>query len=140
MSVEFDDGDAGFTMLELIVVVLLVGVIASVMVAVVAVILRNAPATEAQADNSRSYQGLLTWLPRDVASTAPQKFKIDTTVPTSPAWTCSDAPAAPLVEMSWNQQGTAYVAGYSGSSTETGGSSSATHAKDSMLLSRHFRA
>ena len=50
---------------------------------------------------------------RTFASTGPQKFKIDTTVPTFPAWTCLDAPvAAPLVEMSWNQQGTAYVAGY----------------------------
>ena len=49
MAAESDDGrDAGFTLMEVIVVVLLVGVLASVMVAVVAVILRNAPSTEAQ--------------------------------------------------------------------------------------------
>ena len=50
MAAESDDGrDAGFTLLEVIVVVLLVAVLASVMVAVVAVILRNAPSTEANA-------------------------------------------------------------------------------------------
>ena len=104
--------DGGFTLLELIVVVLLVAVLASVMVAVVAVIIRNAPATEARADNSRSYQGLVTWLRRDVASTPPQKFKIDAILPTAPAWSCAGAPGPALVEMSWNQQGIAYVAGY----------------------------
>ena len=75
MEAEYDDGrDAGFTLMEVLVVVLLVAVLASVMVAVVAVILRNAPSTEANADDSRSYQRLVTWLPRDVASTPPARF------------------------------------------------------------------
>ncbi len=67
--------DRGFTLVETIVVLLMVGVLATVMVAVIAVILRNVPGTEARADDSRTYQRLIQWLPRDAASTPPGKFE-----------------------------------------------------------------
>ncbi len=63
--------DRGFTLIETIVVLLMVGVLASVMVAVIAVIFRNVPGDRARADDSRSYQRLIQWLPRDAASTPP---------------------------------------------------------------------
>ena len=59
-----DPTDRGFTLIETIVVVLMVAVLSSVIVAVIAVILRNVPTTEARADDSRSYQRLIQWLPR----------------------------------------------------------------------------
>ena len=77
MAAEYDDGrDAGFTLMEVLVVVLLVAVLTTVMVAIIAVILRNAPSTEANADDSVSYQRLVRWLPRDVASTPPAGIRL----------------------------------------------------------------
>jgi prepilin-type N-terminal cleavage/methylation domain-containing protein len=105
--------DGGFTLLETIVVVLLVSVLASVMVAVVAVILRNAPATEARTDDSRSYQRLLTWLPRDAASTEPGRFVFGSGSPV-----CIGADTAgsqSLVQLKWSPpdgSGKTYVVDY----------------------------
>ena len=98
-------------MLETIVVVLLVSVLASVMVAVVAVILRNAPTTEARVDDSNSYQRLIIRLQRDAASTPPNRFVPHTTPALLPAWSCVGI-SPTLVQMSWSFEGTAYVAGY----------------------------
>jgi prepilin-type N-terminal cleavage/methylation domain-containing protein len=102
-------GDSGFTLLETIVVVLLVAVLASVMVAVVAVILRNAPATETRVDNSNSYRGLIIWLPKDVASTPPTGFAFG-----SPSTLCSGATAgASLVQLTWTaESGTKFAIDY----------------------------
>jgi prepilin-type N-terminal cleavage/methylation domain-containing protein len=97
MVVERDVRDGGFTLLETIVVVLLVSVLASVMVAVVAVILRNAPSTEARVDNANSYRGLTLWMPRDAASTPPNAF-----VFANPTAICNGATAGvSLVQMTW---------------------------------------
>ena len=103
--------DAGFTLMELMVVVLLVAVLATVIVAVITVILRNAPSAEVQADNSRSYRGLTTWLPRDAASTPPGEFIMGTTPSPSP-WSCSGISGPAIVRMAWSLEDTAYVAGY----------------------------
>ncbi len=103
--------DRGFTLLEVIVVVLLVAVLASVMVAVVAVVVRNAPSTEARVDNSNSYQRLIIRLQRDAASTPPNRFVPHATPALLPAWSC-DLISPTLVQMSWSLDGTAYVAGY----------------------------
>jgi prepilin-type N-terminal cleavage/methylation domain-containing protein len=101
--------DSGFTLLETIVVVLLVSVLASVMVAVVAVILRNAPATETRVDNSNSYRGLIIWLPKDVASTPPTGFAFN-----SGSTICNGATAGvSLVQLAWTAEGgTKYAADY----------------------------
>ena len=103
--------DRGFTLLEVIVVVLLVAVLASVMVAVVAVVLRNAPSTEARVDNSNSYQRLIIRLQRDAASTPPDEFTTGA-IPLPPAWSCSGIAGPTLVHMSWSLDSVAYVAGY----------------------------
>ena len=101
--------DRGFTLVETIVVVLMVGVLASVMVAVIAVILRNVPGTEARADDSRSYQRLIQWLPRDAASTPAGEF--DTTGPwASPG--CDGATGKYLAHMSWPSDSGTTVAEY----------------------------
>jgi prepilin-type N-terminal cleavage/methylation domain-containing protein len=106
-----DFRDGGFTLMEMIVVVLLVGLLSSVMVAVIAVVIRNAPSTEASADDSRSYQRLVTWLPRDVASTplTPGGFDF------GGGSMCAGAVGTSLVQMTWapnDGQNTTYAADY----------------------------
>lgn len=101
--------DRGFTLLETLVVILLIAVLASVMVAVIAVIYRTAPSTEARTDESHSYQRLMTWLSRDVASTPPSGF-----VFTSGSTVCAGATGGgSLVQLTWTDgQGTTYAADY----------------------------
>ena len=101
--------DRGFTLLETIVVILLIAVLSSVMVAVVAVIYRNAPSTEARTDESHSYERLMTSLSRDAASTPPSGF-----VFASGSTVCVGASGAgSLVQLTWTDgQGTTYAADY----------------------------
>ncbi len=101
--------DRGFTLTEVIVVLLMVAVLASVIVAVVAVILKNVPTTEARADNSRSYQRMIQWLPRDAASTPPNEFDTNDP-PASPS--CVGAAGVNLVHMSWDDGPDTVVAEY----------------------------
>lgn len=61
--------DRGFTLTEVVIVVVILGVISVAIAGVFSVIVRTAPATEARADDARSLLGLSTWLPADVNST-----------------------------------------------------------------------
>ena len=64
-----DSKDSGFTLTELLVVVVVVGIVASVLAAVFSVIVRTAPSAQARADDSRSLLGITTYFPEDVSST-----------------------------------------------------------------------
>lgn len=66
--------DHGFTLPEVIVVVVMTGILAVVIAAVFSVIVRTAPATEARADDARTLLSLSRWLPVDVMSTEPTGF------------------------------------------------------------------
>ncbi len=59
----------GFTLVEVLIVVTVMGVISAAIAAVFSVIVRTTPPTEARADDSRSLLGISTWLPADVAAT-----------------------------------------------------------------------
>lgn len=63
--------DSGFTLIELVVVVVLIGLVATVVAATFVTILRATPPTQFRIDDARSTRGLQTWLARDVASTPP---------------------------------------------------------------------
>ena len=102
--------DRGFTLIETLVVLLMVGVLATVMVAVIAVVIRNVPGTEARADDSRSYQRLIQWLPLDAASTPPNKF--DDSGPWASPPGCAGASGGYLVHMSWQVGANTEVAEY----------------------------
>ena len=99
--------DRGFTLVETLVVLLMVGVLATVMVSVIAVILKNVPGTEARADDSRTYQRLIQWLPRDAASTPPGQFDS-----TGPWLECVGATGKYLARMSWPGDSGTSVAEY----------------------------
>ncbi len=66
--------DSGFTLVEVLIVTLIMGVVMTTLAAVTSVILRTASPTEARTDNARSVQGLVTWLPQDVDATPPTGF------------------------------------------------------------------
>ena len=59
----------GFTLIEVLIVVTIMGVIAAALSVAFTVVVRTAPPTEARADDSRSLLGLSTWLPADVSAT-----------------------------------------------------------------------
>ena len=63
--------DGGFTLIELVVAIAVLGIIMPVITATFVVIVRNSPAVQTRTDDSRSTRGLSTWLPQDVLSTPP---------------------------------------------------------------------
>jgi prepilin-type N-terminal cleavage/methylation domain-containing protein len=67
--------DRGFTLIEAIIVISILGLLASVIAAAFVVVIRTSPASEARADDSRSLLGITNWLSQDVASTSESGFE-----------------------------------------------------------------
>ena len=113
--------DDGFTLVELIIVVALMGVLMPAVALVFTVVVRNTPSVQTRADDSRSTRGLSTWLPQDVLSTPPALVTdINSNAPgytISPgkASGCSSATGTNVLHMVWQENaGTliTYVANY----------------------------
>ncbi len=68
--------DRGFTLPELLVVIAVMGMIATAVFSGISVVLRNESSTMARLSQQRNIQGLTTWLPADVASTPPNGLVI----------------------------------------------------------------
>jgi prepilin-type N-terminal cleavage/methylation domain-containing protein len=78
LSVDRDtSSDHGFTLIELTIVVVLLGLLMTVLAAAISVSLRTLPATEQRVDDARSTRGLATRLSHDTTS-AP-RFNPETT-------------------------------------------------------------
>lgn len=93
--------DRGFTLIEMLVVVSTMALLTAVLSAVVTVVLRTAPSSELRADDARTLQGLVTWIPEDVDAAPPSGFDTATT-----AWPCSGpAPANSfnVLAISWTE-------------------------------------
>jgi prepilin-type N-terminal cleavage/methylation domain-containing protein len=92
----------GFTLVELLIVVVIMGTLMTVLSAVIITALRTTPPTQARVDDARGVQGLVTWLPQDVDATPPGGFNRDPS-----AWPCA-APAPTtsynLLAMQWTEQ------------------------------------
>jgi len=96
------DRDHGFTLVEILVVISMMALLATVMAATVTVVLRTAPTSEVRADDARSLQGLVTWIPEDVDAAPPGGFDTATT-----AWPCAGpAPANShnVLSISWTER------------------------------------
>ena len=92
----------GFTLVELLIVVVIMGTLMSVLSAVIITALRTTPPTQARVDDARGLQGLVTWLPQDVDATPPDGFNRNPS-----AWPCAGAaPTASfnLLAMQWTEQ------------------------------------
>jgi prepilin-type N-terminal cleavage/methylation domain-containing protein len=115
--------DRGFTLPELLISVVIIATIATVMVGVTSVVLRNTPSTQARAEDARSMMGLVTWLPQDVDSTPPTGFDVGKTTDSG----CGTDPAGStnLLRLQWRERAssatyTTYIANYRSVSTANG--------------------
>jgi prepilin-type N-terminal cleavage/methylation domain-containing protein len=90
--------DRGFTLPEILVTVVVIGILIGVVAAVFSVITRTAPATQERADDARTLSNLTKWVPADVQSTEPGGI-VD---PTSPQ--CSGVPTSDgLLSLRWTE-------------------------------------
>ncbi len=94
--------DRGFTLIEVLIVTITMGIIVGTLATVVTVVLRTAPPSEVRADDARSLQGLVTWLPQDVDAAPPGGFDTGVT-----SWPCAGpAPANSfnLLVLEWTER------------------------------------
>jgi prepilin-type N-terminal cleavage/methylation domain-containing protein len=113
---------AGFTLIETLVVVTILGFISVAIAAAFTVIVRTSPANENRADDSRALLNLTRWLPDDIASTYAAPYDVTPTRPngfttdgSSPK--CQTVAALPsggesLLNLSWTENSTTYFVDY----------------------------
>jgi prepilin-type N-terminal cleavage/methylation domain-containing protein len=70
-------GSSGFTLVELLVVIALMGMLAAALSIAVVAVLRTNPQNSDRVDDARLLQGLTAWLPQDVDSTPSGSFDTD---------------------------------------------------------------
>jgi prepilin-type N-terminal cleavage/methylation domain-containing protein len=113
--------DGGFTLVELLIVIVLTGILMPVIGSVFGAIVKNSPSAQTRADDSRTTRGLTTWLPQDVLSTPPKLVTGSTlgdpgyNVDVARASDCPGALGSNVVQMVWQENaGTlmTYVANY----------------------------
>lgn len=99
--------DGGFTLIELVVAIAVLGIIMPVITATFVVIVRNSPAVQTRTDDSRSTRGLSTWLPQDVLSTPPTVITNGSSTPgytlTARASDCASTAGTNVLHMVWQE-------------------------------------
>ncbi|TVR22623.1 MAG: hypothetical protein EA389_13325, partial [Ilumatobacter sp.] len=108
----------------MLIVVVLMGLIATAIATVFTTIVRTTPPTEARADDARSLLGISIWLPTDVSSTPRSPMAADESGDTAGRWSVSNGPTGcgpgdtgqNLLRLSWTENlggsTTTYVAAY----------------------------
>src|SRR5688500_400991 len=91
----------GFTLVELLIVIGVMGVVALAIAFAFVAIVRTSPAAEARADDSRTVLGLNTYLPEDVNSTPAAGF--DFTKNAATGCSSGGSPGVSLVRMTWTE-------------------------------------
>lgn len=89
----------GFTLVEVLVSMTVMGLIATVISSVVIVAVKNNPAVQMRTDAALTLQGVTNWLPQDVDSTPPGGF--DKVATTSSG--CASSPGKNLLQMQWSE-------------------------------------
>ncbi len=115
MTERTSDADRGFTLIEVVVVTVLIGLIATVIAFAITTVLRVTPVADSQVTNARSLQGLTAWFSDDAASVvASGSGSVNLTSPLK----CANSEASPganLVEFQWTVEEpstTTFVAAY----------------------------
>jgi len=121
--------DRGFTLIEVLVVVVVLGMVMTALAAAFVVIVKANPTTDARTDDARSLDNLTTWLSRDVSSTLESGFVVG-----AAGSSCTGVPASKgLLELQWSEAGTTYVSNYRYVST---GSTTGTIHRYTCMLSQ----
>jgi len=89
----------GFTLVEVLVSMTVMGLIATVISSVVIVAVRNNPAVQMRTDAALTLQGVTNWLPQDVDSTPPGGFDQGATTISG----CASSPGKNLLRMQWSE-------------------------------------
>lgn len=89
----------GFTLVEVLVSMTIMGLIATVISSIVIVAVKNNPAVQLRTDSALTLQGIATWLPQDVDSTPPTGFDTGATTASG----CSSSPGANVLRMQWSE-------------------------------------
>jgi len=95
--------DNGFTLIEVLIVISMMGVLSATLATVFTVIVRTTPDANARVTDARSLKGLVTWIPQDMDATPPGGFD-----DSHSAWSCAGAAPSDsynVVAMSWDEQG-----------------------------------
>jgi prepilin-type N-terminal cleavage/methylation domain-containing protein len=105
--------DAGFTLPELLISIVLMSLIASVITMAIITSIKTAPDVSDRADSAIAVQGITTFLPPDVDSTEPGGFDIN---PGTASGCTGTDPGQNVVRMQWHETfagvTTTYVANY----------------------------
>lgn len=89
--------DRGSTLLEMVVGITLIGLVAIGATGALQASQAASPVADAAADEARSMQGVVTWLPQDVDSTPPGGFDLDPDRATG----CSESPGINVLHLTW---------------------------------------
>lgn len=109
MTAERSTRDDGFTLVEVIIVVAMLGLVMSALAAAFVVVLRVSPASEARADDARALLGLTNWIAQDVASAEEDGFVFG---PHASSCTSGVPAATGLLELRWSEDTTDFFVGY----------------------------
>jgi prepilin-type N-terminal cleavage/methylation domain-containing protein len=110
----------GFTLVEVLIVVSVIGLVMVALSAAFVVIVRTSPTNQQRADDSRALLSLTRWLPDDVSSTYTFPYDVTPTGPNGFTVDGSDPqcrPAAPpdevsLLNLRWSETSTTYFVDY----------------------------
>ncbi len=89
----------GFTLVEVLVSMSVMGLIATVISSVVIVAIRHNPAVHMRTDVARTLQGITTWLPQDVDSTPPGGFDVGKSTLSG----CASTLGVNVLRMQWSE-------------------------------------
>jgi prepilin-type N-terminal cleavage/methylation domain-containing protein len=108
--------DGGFTLLEILIVMSILGLILGALSAAFVVIVRTTPTAEVRVDDARSTRGLATWLSHDTTSAPPyDTFDAKGWIDTSAGPNDCGGAGANIVHFTWLEDGftaTTFVANY----------------------------
>jgi prepilin-type N-terminal cleavage/methylation domain-containing protein len=95
-SQQTSNNDRGFSLVEMVISVSIMGLVAVSLGLIVSVVLRTAPSADGRIDDARSLLGLTTYMPEDVNSTPAGNFNLDQ----SAAQVCSSS-GTNILTMEW---------------------------------------
>ena len=99
----------GFTLVEVIIVVAILGLVMSALAAAFVVVLRVSPASQTRADDARALLGLTNWVSQDVASAEEDQFIIG---PHTSSCSSGVPASTGLLELRWSEGVTIFSVDY----------------------------